>query len=520
MAFLPDVGKIIWRYARDKANFFENLDCVFSSRYMDDLFQLIKSLTEAERKFFRQYASLYHTESNYLRLFDFIDGLADYSDEQVKQAFRGEKFINQLSVSKNYLNEVILRTFRLSAEGGSPDTDLQIMLMDVRFLMQKKCLSQVKKLLKRLHKLAEQQENFLILLQVYALERNLLTEFRFEAREQITFDSIAAEEAQTLVKLQNVNTLYHLYCKAKVFITTTRFTLNNAADLQAFNTIFAEPELQDANLALSVRAKHWFHSAWHFKHVFYAEAQEDLQNCLAHKQLFESTPLFAESRPLSHLTVINNILEAYRATNNLDAAVDALNQLSAVRVSVRRDVEAKTIYVAHHEMWIALRKQAYAQAFDTAVEELDRLERSALAKKDSVIYQYMLIAIVCITSGKWQHAAQAINALLSIPKSGIREDILEHARILQLIILMETGQYDVASGLLRNIKRSAVQYPVIELLAEHNRQVLKSPNAASIQLVNADTIKRLSDSHFLPPEEFPELIHMLRKLFAPQSFPA
>ena len=189
---------------------------------MDDLFVLIKSLTEADKKYLRQYAALQGGSTNYLKLFNYIDELESYSDENIKTAFKGEAFVKQLSVAKNYLNEVILRTFRLSAESETAETALQLLMLDIRFLMSKRCLSQVKKKLKRAQKLAEEQENFIILINIYALQRNLLTEFKFEARENISFDAIAEEEENTIKKLINVNAIYNIYCKSKVLITSTQ----------------------------------------------------------------------------------------------------------------------------------------------------------------------------------------------------------------------------------------------------------------------------------------------------------
>ena len=133
---------------------------------MDDLFVLVKSLSEADKKYFRQYAALQGGNANYLKLFNYIDSLDNYTDEKIKTAFKGEAFIKQLSVAKNYLNEVILRTFRLSAETETAETALQLLMLDIRFLMSKRCLSQVKKMLKRAQKLAEEQENFIILINI------------------------------------------------------------------------------------------------------------------------------------------------------------------------------------------------------------------------------------------------------------------------------------------------------------------------------------------------------------------
>lgn len=47
--------------------------------------------------------------------------------------------------------------------------------------------------------------------------------------------------------------------------------------------------LQSPDTATSLRAKHWYWSALHFKHVFEAEPKKDLQNSLLHLKLLKKT---------------------------------------------------------------------------------------------------------------------------------------------------------------------------------------------------------------------------------------
>lgn len=474
---------------------------------MDDLFVLIKSLSEADKKYFRQYASLQGGNTNYLKLFNYIDSLDTYADEKIKTAFKGEAFIKQLSVAKNYLSEVILRTFRLSAEAETAETALQLLMLDIRFLMSKRCLSQVKKMLKRAQKLAEEQENFIILMNIYALQRNLLTEHKFEARENITFDIIAKDEEETITKLINVNTIYNIYCKSKNVVTSTRRTLTDKKVLEAFDNLFTHPLLQDEKYALSVRAKHWFWSTLHFKHVYNTEPEKDLDCCLQHLKLFQKESAFALSRPLSHLTVLNNLLEACRATNNIALAQLQLTNLKTIATNNKRESDGQKIYIAHHTMWLALRKNDLSIAVEVATTEAKRLQEQLILKKDSVIAQYTMIAIVFITAGKWNQASEIVNELLAIPKNGIREDILDHAKLMQLILVVQAKQYDIAANLHRNIRRSLSPYPFVNLLLDYYRDLLKQPS--DIVAINQHYLKLLDNNIIPPPEEFPEFMHMV-----------
>jgi hypothetical protein len=59
----------------------------------NELFELIKSLTKSEKRFFKLQSSLQSGDKNYIRLFDTIDKMSEYDEEEVKSNFKGEKFI-------------------------------------------------------------------------------------------------------------------------------------------------------------------------------------------------------------------------------------------------------------------------------------------------------------------------------------------------------------------------------------------------------------------------------------------
>jgi len=80
----------------------------------EDLFLLIKSLTKTEKRYFKRFCKLYSTnkKNNYLKLFDAIDKQKVYDEKKIKEKFRNEKFVKQLSVLKDYLNKIILKSLR------------------------------------------------------------------------------------------------------------------------------------------------------------------------------------------------------------------------------------------------------------------------------------------------------------------------------------------------------------------------------------------------------------------------
>ena len=80
----------------------------------EDLYNLIKSLSKTEKSYFRKHSKTFgSSERSYIKLFDAVDAQVKkgkgYDEEKLKEALKGEKFLNQLSVAKNFLYNSILR---------------------------------------------------------------------------------------------------------------------------------------------------------------------------------------------------------------------------------------------------------------------------------------------------------------------------------------------------------------------------------------------------------------------------
>ena len=61
----------------------------------EQLFILIKSLSPEEKRQFKLFSSKYQRTkgNNYVRLFDAVDKLSQYDEDQLRKKFKKEKFI-------------------------------------------------------------------------------------------------------------------------------------------------------------------------------------------------------------------------------------------------------------------------------------------------------------------------------------------------------------------------------------------------------------------------------------------
>ncbi len=101
------------------------------------LFQLIAAMSKAEKRHFRQYAKANSLSSNYLDLFEAIEGQKRYDEKTIKLQFKGKAFVRQLHVTKNYLQNFLLKSLRAFHQKPSKDAELKDLLRDVEWMFAK-----------------------------------------------------------------------------------------------------------------------------------------------------------------------------------------------------------------------------------------------------------------------------------------------------------------------------------------------------------------------------------------------
>lgn len=164
-------------------------------------------------------------------------------------------------------------------------------------------------------------------------------------------------------------------------------------------------------------------------------------------------------------------------------------------------------------MWYALRKKDFTRAALVAQKELLRMQRDGKTRKDSMIIQYMLIAVTGIIIKKYPFTYEAIHQLLAFPKSGIREDLLAYIKLLQIIIFMQEENYNSATDYLRRLQRNATNTPFLKLSCAYFKEILKAKDKnqkSSVHKIYMNKFNALSEGEM---PEIREMQMMLQGLF-------
>ncbi|HHG85707.1 MAG TPA: hypothetical protein ENJ82_13245, partial [Bacteroidetes bacterium] len=82
----------------------------------DDLYQLVTSLSRAEKRYFKIYANRHviGKQNKYVMLFDLLDRQKSYDANLLRKKYPG----SNLSSDKNYLKKLLLKSMRAYRDGG------------------------------------------------------------------------------------------------------------------------------------------------------------------------------------------------------------------------------------------------------------------------------------------------------------------------------------------------------------------------------------------------------------------
>ena len=137
-----------------------------------DLFNLIKALDKNEKRYFKLFATLYGGEKNYIRLYEAIDNQAEYDEKKLRDVFRNEPFLNQLSVAKNYLYNLVLKS--LEVYHTTIDSEFRSLISQVEILFNKDLYNECRKHLVKAKKIAVKYDNHIQIIEVLHWEIQLL----------------------------------------------------------------------------------------------------------------------------------------------------------------------------------------------------------------------------------------------------------------------------------------------------------------------------------------------------------
>lgn len=431
----------------------------------EDLFKLIKSLTKAEKIHFKKFSKrhILGEGNKYVKLFDVIDKQEKkYDESKVKESFKGDRFVNQIHVAKNYLFDLILRSLYDFYSDKNSESVINENLTKITILTEKNLNSSAYKLLKKTKELAKDNFHYEHLYRVLETEA-YVTARSYSKKSTGTLDQLNSEKNEALEMLSNVS-LYKTL-NNKLNIITSKWSYSNDPDFkQKIKEILEIPEVTNELKATDYSSKH---ELYRIKIKAYRFLLDDEKSLIYREKallLMEENPEIANKHPEKYISRLYDLINYALGTEtgisknfNIDNYLEKMKKYLDAVLSTRKSPAVKALnWYYYFQMYIGyqytiLNKEGVHNAINSFNNEIDIHINYLNPRYLLNIYFYCVISY--FEFEEFEKALYWQQKFANHKKAAEFEELNLTMLIVSVILHYELGNYDLAESLIKSTRR-------------------------------------------------------------------
>jgi len=444
------------------------------------LFELIKSLTASEKRYFKVMNETSHGKEGkkFIRLFELIDGMQDYSESLLLK----EKELvtpGQLSNLKANLYKKILASLKQFNSHSNQDMVIREYISYAQLLFDKSLYDQCEVMIKKALAEAKKIENLELQLVALKWEKRIISQtVKGDSRAKAKDIVEAVDDVNS--RINNINRFTNIQLELYALYLKIGF-IRNESDLKRVQKIFNNriPQVYEEELSLGEK------SNLYSLYVDYFIFTQDFERAYEYAKKFVG--LFSTK----HL--IEDNMETYiKALNSLMICQNRLYKIREFNLTKRklRGLQNRTSLDSNKNISLKLFKYIYvhefnglfmAGEFSKGVKLMSRItprleEYIVRLDSHSRLIMYYKIACLYVGASNFSQALVWLNKILNTEHIDLREDIHGFARILSLICHYELGHTDVIDYYIRSTYRFLLKKKNLQQYQKYILNFLKRLN--------------------------------------------
>ncbi len=449
------------------------------------LFNLIKSLTGSEKRYFKVYIKHWSAKnSKYLELFEAIEVQESFDDKAIQEMLYGEAATTSRKFSelKSYLFLQILNALQDYDEKKSVSLQLNNYLLNIAVLYRRSLFDAIPEQINKAKKLAVMYEEFESLLVLNDWEMKILehgVNTKFIAEKQYEIES---ERASFFQKYNNVISYRNLFFNCYAIVKQDALARVEAMRLR-LEEIMNDPLMASVDMAISVTGRLLYFRILGFYLYTKRKWQDYYENNKRIISLIESS--FFQQDIAEYISNLSNYSQSCTILKKYDEAQEVLGKLYALPCETEDDKwkQHRQYFLNNFSILMTLGK------FEEGIKWIEKHEKEKQIFPESYFkvgvfyYDYFCIYF---GAGKMREALSVLNDWREVPAKVARPDLQSLVQILFLIVYYESDHlyYD---NLLRNanrfLKRSNRFYSFEKLFSKHLSKAYKTPGSAGKKAV-------------------------------------
>ncbi len=480
----------------------------------DELFQLIRSLSKSEKKFFTQYVNIYEKGSSpiYLQLFDFLNTEPVYDEEKIFKKFREANFKKNFPVTKHYLKNLIVKTLRHSELTVREDRDLTVYILDIKRLMAKGLFPMAKKMIEKLKEEAYEEEKLNDIIHLIAMQRGLISMGYYRHEPEVNLDSLDVQEEKLMEMIRQLRVIMN--CSIKLH-SQMNYEMNISPDdtMESIKVLGKKISTYKYEDLMSAKARHTYLQFWAMYYCALGDYKKYLEWANKKLDFVKNEP---HPKTVTNWLVLgyNHCLAASLLTNDFSEFENRLKFLEGMEFQSQfHDTDrfqtvsifALLYYMRQND---AKKIQYYIDYSQEGLHRLAPFMKNAFTYtlRTSVAYAYLKL-------GKLDECVTEVNDLMSLTNGDTRRDYVGHVKIINLMLRYEMKEYHYLSYLLKNTYRFFMTYlhtsPVHKFIIHYMRDALKTKDQKSLDALNKTALEKLRGIRFSPKEADMTLVGLM-----------
>jgi tetratricopeptide (TPR) repeat protein len=469
-------------------------------------------MTRQEKRYFKLYASRHVVggKNTGLVLFDAIAGMDPYDEQALRKRFEGEAFLTRFTVTKHRLYDTILASLEAFHADSSVDSRLNRQLHRVEILYQRGLYTDAEKLLRNARSLGEQHGKTHVLIHVAEWERRLMERMNYEGVSDGDLRALADRGTGLLCELERMERLWQL--KSRSFMLLYREGKSRSERSEtALRALLDDPILKDDSDDASPKARFLRH------HILSAVAfsLNDMPLCERHldqnERLLQLEVTHFQDEPNLALSVLSNLAYVRLRLGRYAEALEGLKRFKRIPAMLPEvpspDLEMKVFAMgASLELALLCRLGDFAKAMEKLPVMEAGLERFdaqlSVIRKAGIRFQ---AAWACFGAGHYDAASHWCQALLNERGIEPHEEMHAMGRLMELLILLESGRTDLLSYAVRNVERflrsHSRQFRFERALLAYVKARLRTKEPTRIQAAHAALVDSMSALEADPREQ-------------------
>lgn len=467
----------------------------------NELFDLIKSLTKSEKRFFKLSSSIQTGEKNYLKIFDYIDGQDEYDEAALKEYFKDERFIKHLPSEKNHLYKLILKSLRQFYGEQSVSSVLKQELKNIEILYNKALFKECKKFLKRAKRIAHEHEKFYFLIELISWEKQLTEESYESGNFNVDLNKIIEEESEAIDKLRNLAEYHILYSRINAIFRSGGFT-RNEAERSTVLEISDNHLIKGKNTALSTRAA----SICYYIKGLCAATNRDFSDSYTFfnrtKEILDNNPKIKLDLGKRYILTLFHLMRCYIDERNFEMAQEMIGEIKSLHGKKGFNSLDLTLKITNISLIDQMNLYNLQGKFEEALNVYNshENEKTNIFEKSSKEQQIKFLfnaAYTLFGSGEYKTALRLLNDILNDNEQKLRQDLYSFARILNLLIHFELENYEFleysSNAAIRYLNKIKRDYDIETVFVKQMRKLARTATRLESIPIYEETLEQIRE---------------------------